>query len=187
MSPRIERVADWIGRTVTGTDGEKIGRLDDIVYSTGGEPLLGAVSTGLFGHRTSLVPLAEATLSPDHVAVPYSKSMVKDAPQLDAPDAMSAAVEDQAEIHYGLPERERTADERYVTAAEQARREAAAAEAAAQAERLEARADDLRSGAADARDTAAAATERADALDRERAAAEAEAQRARDEERDLRP
>src|SRR4051794_32000557 len=105
MSPSIDHIEDWIGQTVASSDGGRLGKLEDIVFTADGAPVLGAVSTGLFGRRTSLVPIGQATVAPDRITVPYTKSMVKDAPQLDAVSDMTPAVEDQAEIHYGLPER----------------------------------------------------------------------------------
>ncbi len=83
MTMRIERVEDWLGRPLVGSAGEKIGKLDDLIFSSDGVPLFGAVSTGRFGRRTSLVPPAEASLTPDHVSVPCTEDRIKDAPQLD--------------------------------------------------------------------------------------------------------
>jgi hypothetical protein len=52
------------GRTLTGSDGEKIGKITDIYDDPQtGKPEWATVSTGLFGTKSNFVPLADA--SPD--------------------------------------------------------------------------------------------------------------------------
>jgi phage protein D len=179
MAPRIENVEDWLGQAVTGPEGEKIGKLEDIVFAGDGTPLLGAVTTGLLGRRTSLVPLADAKLSPDRIAVPYSKAEVKEAPQIDDPTAMTTAVEDETTGHYGRALRDRDADERYDTAGERLRRAAEAAAADTRATELEQHAERLGAQAAEARAQATLAADQATRLEREHEAAAGDATEAR--------
>src|SRR4051812_15276411 len=75
----------WQGRTVYGSDGDKIGKIADLYDDdSGGQPAFATVHTGLFGTRTSFVPLTSAEVRGDDVVVPYSKQKVQDAPRIDA-------------------------------------------------------------------------------------------------------
>jgi hypothetical protein len=179
MALSIERVEDWLGRPLVGSEGEKIGKLEDLIFASGGTPLFAAVSTGLFGRKTSLVPLAEASLTPDHVSVPYTKDEIKGAPQLDDPTDMNGEVEAASAEHYGLPAREHGAGESYLSAGERARQAERAQAAEAHAGELEERADGLGREAKAAEAQAREARERADSAARDHQAALAEAQQAR--------
>lgn len=187
MPLSIERVEDWMGHPLVGSDGEKIGKLEDLVFSTSGTPLFAAVSTGLFGRRTSLVPLHDASLTPDHVSVPYTKDQIKGAPQLDELSAMSGELEDASAEHYGLPARQRADGEAYVSAAGRARQAERAREADAQAGQLEERAGTLGQQLQEAEQQARDARARADALAREHQDALTQAQQARRAHQELAP
>jgi len=187
MPLSIERVEDWMGHPLVGSDGEKIGRLEDLVFSSSGTPLFAAVSTGLFGRRTSLVPLHDASLTPDHVSVPYTTDQIKGAPQLDEPSEMSGELEDASAEHYGLPARQRADGEAYISASERARQAERAREADAQASQLEERAGTLDDQVQEAEQQAREARARADALAREHQDALAQAQRARRAHQELAP
>lgn len=187
MALSIERVEDWLGRPVVGSDGEKIGKLDDLIFTAGGAPLFAAVSTGLLGRRTSLVPLAEASLTPDHVSVPYTKDQIKAAPQLDDPAEMNGEMETAAAEHYSLPARQRGEGDGYVSAGERARQTEQAREADAHARELEDRADDLGRQREAAEAQAREASERADALARDHRDALDQARQARQAQQQLTP
>jgi uncharacterized protein (TIGR02271 family) len=93
---------EWQGRTVVDRDGEKVGTLDEIYLdSRTNQPEWAAVSTGLFGSKSSFVPLDGATPSGEDVRVSYSKDQVKDAPSVDADGELSADEEAQLYRHYG--------------------------------------------------------------------------------------
>ena len=179
MALSIERVEDWLGRPLIGSDGERIGKLDDLIFTSSGAPLFAAVSTGLFGRKTSLVPLADAGLTPDHVSVPYTKDQVKNAPQLDDPADMSGEIEAASAEHYGLPARRHGAGESYLSASERAREVERTQAAEAHARELEQRAGDLGREAEAAETRASEERQRADTSAREHQAALAAAQQAR--------
>ncbi len=185
MPLSIERVEDWMGHPLVGSDGEKIGKLEDLVFSASGTPLFAAVSTGLFGRRTSLVPLHDASLTPDHVSVPYTKDQIKAAPQLGESGEMSGELEDASAEHYGMPARQRTAGEAYVSASQRARQAERAREAEAQAGQLEERAGTLGQQVQEAEQRARDARARADELAREHQDALAQAQQARRAQQEL--
>ncbi|MCW2996338.1 MAG: hypothetical protein JWQ18_3833 [Conexibacter sp.] len=181
MTLHIDRVEDWLGQAVTDRDGEKIGKLEDIVFAEDGSPLLGVVATGLLGRRTSLFPLEGATLSPSSISISYAKSEVKDAPSLDDPATMTVKVEDEATGYYRQPLREHAPDERYTTARERVRLAEEAEAADQRALALEQRAAVLGTEADQAAVAVAEAQQRAKDLAAQRDAAVAEATAARAE------
>lgn len=86
----------WIGRTVVDRSGDKIGSLDDIYADdrTGQAEWL-AINTGLFGRKTSFVPIEGANLAGDGIQVAYDKSEVTAAPSAE-PDGHLTEDEEQA-------------------------------------------------------------------------------------------
>jgi sporulation protein YlmC with PRC-barrel domain len=98
----LEEIRTWRGREAVGTDGERIGRIDDIYLDRqSGEPEWVAVKTGLFGMNVSFVPLQGASGSGDAVRLGFDKPTVKDAPNV-APDGeLSPDEERRLYDHYG--------------------------------------------------------------------------------------
>jgi uncharacterized protein (TIGR02271 family) len=102
-APASETAQAWQGRTMVDADGDKIGNVDAIyVDDQTGEPEWALVNTGLFGTKSSFVPLAQAQDTGYSVQVPYDKQLVKDAPRLDPDQHLSEAEEQQLWRHYGL-------------------------------------------------------------------------------------
>ena len=84
-------------------DGDRIGTIDAIyVDDQTGEPEWALVNTGLFGTKSTFVPLAQASDRNGDVQVPYQKQLVKDAPNMDPDGHLSEAEEQQLWAHYGL-------------------------------------------------------------------------------------
>jgi uncharacterized protein (TIGR02271 family) len=99
----IDTVRSWQGRTLVDRDGDRVGTIDAIyVDDQSGEPEWALVNTGLFGTKSTFVPLAEAASSGDDVQVPYDKQLVKDAPRVDPDGHLSEAEEQELWRHYGL-------------------------------------------------------------------------------------
>jgi uncharacterized protein (TIGR02271 family) len=94
---------EWRDRTVVGSDGEKIGSVDEVYLDTqSGEPEWLSVNTGLFGMKSSFVPLQGAQPAGEDVRVAYTKDEVKDAPGI-TPDAeLSDSEERELWGYYGL-------------------------------------------------------------------------------------
>lgn len=91
------------GRNVVGSDGEKIGKIDQLYADReDGHPTFMTVSTGLFGGRASFIPVSEARVTGDDVTVPYSKDLVKDAPNVDPDGEISPEEEDRIYSHYSM-------------------------------------------------------------------------------------
>jgi uncharacterized protein (TIGR02271 family) len=101
--PDIGTVKAWRGKTVFDRDGSRIGPITDIYADTpAGRPEWAVVDTGLFGAKSTFVPIGEARPADGDVQVPYQKQLVKDAPKLDTDRDLS--VDDERELwrHYGL-------------------------------------------------------------------------------------
>ena len=75
---------DWVGADVVDDDGDKIGSIQNIYMDRStGQPEWLAVKTGLFGSNSSFVPIQGAAAADEDLRVPYSKDLVKDAPNVD--------------------------------------------------------------------------------------------------------
>jgi uncharacterized protein (TIGR02271 family) len=91
------------GQDLHDATGDKIGKVEEIYVDTGsGEPEWAVVNTGLFGTKSSFVPLRGATDDGGTVTVPYDKAQVKDAPRMDPDGELSRQEEDELYRHYGL-------------------------------------------------------------------------------------
>ena len=89
--------------TVFATDGDKIGSvgqvyLDDVTN----EPTFVTVKTGLFGARETFVPLQQAQTTTDGITVPFEKSFVKDAPNVDADGSLTPEEEQRIYEYYSM-------------------------------------------------------------------------------------
>lgn len=96
--------AGWIGRKAVDPDGDKLGTIDELYADDRtGEPEWVTVKTGLFGSRSTFVPLAGATTSEsgDDLVLPYDKGQVKDAPNIDADGTLTEEEERELYRHYG--------------------------------------------------------------------------------------
>jgi uncharacterized protein (TIGR02271 family) len=101
--PTTHDVREWIDQDLVDSNHNKIGKINQVyVDRQTGEPKFVAVKTGLLGSNVSLVPIEESQARNDHVAVPYSKDQVKDAPDIDADAELSEAEEQRLYEHYGL-------------------------------------------------------------------------------------
>jgi uncharacterized protein (TIGR02271 family) len=99
----IDTVRSWQGKSMVGRDGDKVGTIDAIYLDDQtGEPEWALVNTGLFGAKSTFVPLAQADTVGDDVQVPYEKQLVKDAPRVEADQHLSEAEEQKLWRHYGL-------------------------------------------------------------------------------------
>jgi hypothetical protein len=102
-TPSIETARGWLGRVMVDRDSNKIGEVVDIYLDNETDrPEWAVVRTGLFGLRSTFVPLADAREVGDELQVPHQRLQVKQAPNIE-PDGQLSAVE-EAELfrHYGL-------------------------------------------------------------------------------------
>src|SRR3954469_18681781 len=87
QSLTVDRLAQMHGEAVYDTNGDKIGKVDEIFYDLDTrEPEWIGIGTGFFGTKRVLVPVHGASVTEDGISVPYSKSEVKDSPDIDGDD-----------------------------------------------------------------------------------------------------
>jgi hypothetical protein len=101
--PSIETARSWRGRVMVDRDSNKIGEVVDIYLDNETDrPEWAVVRTGLFGLRSTFVPLAEAREVGDELQVPHQRLQVKQAPNIEPDGQLSAAEEAELYRHYGL-------------------------------------------------------------------------------------
>ncbi|MEA2291207.1 MAG: hypothetical protein QOF17_227 [Solirubrobacteraceae bacterium] len=99
----MENVLTWRGQALRGSDGEKLGTIEEIYLdSDTNEPEWALVATGLFGNKQSFVPLHDASAADGGVTVPFGKEQVKDAPRIDPDGELSQREEAELYRHYGV-------------------------------------------------------------------------------------
>ncbi|MCL6422678.1 PRC and DUF2382 domain-containing protein [Brachybacterium sp. JHP9] len=96
-------IQDLQAAEVVDTTGDKIGKVGQ-VYLTDDtqEPSWVTVNTGFFGTKETFIPLAEARYADGVITVPYEKSFVKDAPNVDEDGSISREEEDELYRYYGV-------------------------------------------------------------------------------------
>lgn len=159
---RVDRMEDWVGQSVLDSEGERVGKLDEVFYSTAtGSPVFAAVKSGLLGRHADVVPLAGATAGRDYVRLAHTAAQIeRAASDVDARDTIEYADARRLADLYGI---EIADDDRFEGARVLAARNEAAAEARRQAEALE---EQARKRAVEAQDA------HAQALDAEQTAVE---------------
>jgi uncharacterized protein (TIGR02271 family) len=101
--PDTQTIAQWKGQDLLDTDGDKIGTIDEIYIDQQTEqPEWALVKTGLFGGKGTFVPLSQATPEEGGVRVPYAKSHVKDAPNIEPDGELSQSEERTLYEHYDV-------------------------------------------------------------------------------------
>ncbi len=103
-SPEMTEAYEWQGRTIIGSDGEKLGKVSEI-YLDGetDRPEWATVTTGLFGSKSNFVPLAGASPEGENVRAQVTKDQVTDAPSVEPDGELSEAEEARLFEHYGIP------------------------------------------------------------------------------------
>lgn len=97
-------IREWRGYSVRGADGGKIGELEAIYVDTRTDaPAFATVKAGVPGRRRLVfVPLAGASVSPEHLNVAYDKGLVKGAPSIDTDGELASGEEPAVFGHYEL-------------------------------------------------------------------------------------
>ena len=102
MTMSMETVAQWRDAEVIDSSGDKVGKLEEIYLDEEtGEPEWALVKTGMFGTKSTFVPLQGASADDDAVRVAFEKEQIKDAPKIDTDQELSADEERQLYSHYG--------------------------------------------------------------------------------------
>lgn len=81
---------DLANADVYDSEGHKIGGVNNVyVFDGTDEPSWITVNTGFFGSHETFIPLANSQLNSGGLVVPYTKSFVKDAPNIDPDGELS--------------------------------------------------------------------------------------------------
>lgn len=175
----IEHIEQWRGQSVVDQDGEKVGKLEEVLFD-GQDARLGCVGTGLFGRKLNLVPLEGATLSRQHVRVAFPRDAVKNAPTLELDTPVTGELERAAFGHYGLKAPARGGEPViYESSQTRERRAEEIRQAQLRARDLQQKAERAAADAQAARDRADEAEQAARQAEDRRREAEAEAEAAR--------
>ncbi len=100
-----QNIADWHGKDLIDSFGEKIGKLQDVYVDVEtDEPMFATVKEGFVRRRhLTFVPLARVSLGPDSLQVPVSREQVRNAPNIEPHgDELSQADESTLYHHYQL-------------------------------------------------------------------------------------
>lgn len=102
--PEMTDAYQWHGRTMVGSDGEKIGKISEIYEDPEtGKPEWATVSSGLFGTKSHFVPLTGSSPDGEDVRANVTKDQVKDAPGVENDGDLSEPEEQRLFEHYGVP------------------------------------------------------------------------------------
>jgi uncharacterized protein (TIGR02271 family) len=94
---------EWRGREVIGSDGEKIGTVDEVYLDTASDkPEWLAINMGLFGLKSSFAPIQGARPEGEAVRLAYTKEQVKGAPGVEPDQELNDSEERSLWSHYGL-------------------------------------------------------------------------------------
>ena len=103
MTTDMTNTYEWQGRTLKDSNGDKIGKIDALyVDDQTGKPEWALVNTGLFGTKSSFVPLAGASPQGEDVVATVDAEQVKDAPKMNPDQELSEAQEAELFRHYGI-------------------------------------------------------------------------------------
>jgi hypothetical protein len=77
-------VAEWHGRMLRDSAGEKIGKLQDVyVDIENDEPQFATVKEGFIGRHLTFVPLGGIKIGPDELQVAVTKDQIESAPNIE--------------------------------------------------------------------------------------------------------
>ena len=99
----VENIGDWRGQDVVDSQGEKLGKLEEVYYDgETDDPAFAAVKTGLVSKSLTLVPLARASVGRDYVRVDRRKAVFKKAPSFDTDQELTLDDEAATYAHYTM-------------------------------------------------------------------------------------
>jgi uncharacterized protein (TIGR02271 family) len=106
-----DQILQFRGQTLCDADGDKIGSIEEIYLDAETDaPEWALVNTGLFGTKSTFVPLRDASETGGTLRVPYEKATVKDAPKIDPDGQLSQREEGELYRYYGMDYSEARSD-----------------------------------------------------------------------------
>jgi PRC-barrel domain len=99
----VEELADWRSQDVVDEKGDKLGKLDDVLYDGESDhPAFAAVRSGTLSKHLTYVPLVGASVGRDYVHVRFTKGALKDAPTFDTELQLTADDEGAIYDFFGM-------------------------------------------------------------------------------------
>ncbi len=99
------------GAKVVDPQGDKIGKVEEIYLDKDtDQPEFALINTGLFGSKSTFVPLQGVSRSGDDLQVQFDKETVKDAPGIEPGRELSESEEAELYRHYGMDYSESRSD-----------------------------------------------------------------------------
>jgi uncharacterized protein (TIGR02271 family) len=106
-----DQILQYRGQNLADADGDKIGSIEEIYLDTETDaPEWALVSTGMFGTKSTFVPLRDASEENGTLRVPFDKATVKDAPRMDPDGELSQREESELYRYYGMQYSEARSD-----------------------------------------------------------------------------
>ncbi|MPZ72122.1 MAG: DUF2382 domain-containing protein [Nitriliruptorales bacterium] len=101
--PVTQNIEQLRGSTVVDLTGDKIGKVEEIYLDDQtNEPEWLLVNTGMFGTRSTFIPLQGADAQDEGIRVPFEKAKVNDAPGVEPDRQLSRDEEAELYRYYGL-------------------------------------------------------------------------------------
>jgi uncharacterized protein (TIGR02271 family) len=105
------RILQFRGQTLSDTSGDKLGKVEEIYLDAEtNEPEWALVNTGMFGTKSTFVPVRDAQEADGELRVPFEKTTVKNAPKIDPDGQLSQREESELYRYYGLDYSEARSD-----------------------------------------------------------------------------
>jgi uncharacterized protein (TIGR02271 family) len=96
-------IASYRGANLVDSSGDKVGTIQEIYLDDyTGQPEWVLVNTGLFGTKSTFVPLQGAAPEDQNIRAQFTKDQIKNAPNLDADQHLSETEEQELWRYYGL-------------------------------------------------------------------------------------
>jgi len=106
-----DNILQYRGQDLADRDGDKIGKVEEIYLDTEtDQPEWALVNMGLFGTKSTFVPIRDASESGGQLRVPFEKEQVKGAPNIDAGGELSQSEEAELYRYYGMDYSESRSD-----------------------------------------------------------------------------
>ena len=98
-----DRILQFRGENLCDNEGDKIGSIEEIYLDAdSGSPEWALVNTGMFGGKSTFVPLRDASETDGALRVPFDKATVKDAPKMEPNGQLSQREESELYRYYSL-------------------------------------------------------------------------------------
>jgi sporulation protein YlmC with PRC-barrel domain len=90
------------GRTVYSSDGEKLGKVDDVLMDDAGTPRYVQVKSGWFGMRRHTIPVTGFSSDRGNLITPYTKAQFESAPTFAEDDEIGDEDQRTIDRHYAV-------------------------------------------------------------------------------------